>query len=67
MNNHQKFMKQLLKISRKSQLEIAAILEVTPGLISHIITGRRRISPEMIIKLHENFGYSIPEIKELIN
>lgn len=43
---------------KNTQEQIAEMIGVTPGMVSHLMTGRRSVTWRMAKKLSENFGRS---------
>ena len=41
-----------------TQDQIAGMVGITPGMVSHLMTGRRAVTWKMAKKLSENFGRS---------
>jgi transcriptional regulator with XRE-family HTH domain len=51
----------------KNDRAIALNMKISIGTLSKIRTGKLKPSASIIIKIHEQFGISIAEIKALIN
>ena len=45
--------------------QLAEFLGVSPPVISRIRTGKCRVSADIMIRIHEKFGWPISEIKAL--
>ena len=50
----------------KSDLQLALELEKRPSSISKFRTGKRPVTPALIIAVHERFNIPIKTIKELL-
>ena len=46
-------------------IELAEFLGVTPGFISNIKAGRKRLPPEYLNKVSERFGIPIKDLANL--
>lgn len=49
----------------KNDRQLSIKLEVAPPVLSRIRNGKAKVSAEVMIAIHESFGLSIAEIKEL--
>jgi plasmid maintenance system antidote protein VapI len=49
----------------KNDRQLSIKLEVAPPVLSRIRNGKAKVSAEVMIAIHEAFGLSIAEIKEL--
>lgn len=52
--------------SIKSDAELSRKLDVPPPTISKIRSGRVSVSADMILRIHETFGMTVKEIRELL-
>jgi len=50
----------------KNDRQLSERLDVAPPIISRIRNGKSNVSADIMIKIHEVFGLSIAEIKELL-
>lgn len=50
----------------KNDRHLSEKLDVAPPIISRIRNGKSGVSGDIMIKIHEVFGLSIAEIKELL-
>jgi plasmid maintenance system antidote protein VapI len=53
--------------SLSSRLELAELLEVTPGTISNIKVRRLALSSKLLARIQEVSGMSITEIRDLMD
>lgn len=54
------------KYELKNDAEISRRLEVTPPIISKIRNGKTGVSAEIILKIHENLGMPVADIRALL-
>lgn len=50
----------------KNDAELSRKLDVPPPTISKIRSGRISVSADMILRIHETFGMTVKEIRELL-
>jgi len=50
----------------KNDAELSRKLDVPPPTISKIRSGRVNVSADMILRIHETFGMTVKEIRELL-
>ena len=50
----------------KNDAELSRKLDVPPPTISKIRSGKVNVSADMILRIHENFGMPVKEIRELL-
>lgn len=62
------FINQLLAVSgAKNSAALGRILELSKPEISHIRSGKRKVGPTVILRVHEALGLPVKTIREMLS
>jgi transcriptional regulator with XRE-family HTH domain len=65
MKNARERVKERLKKAKRTQRDLASVLDVSESYLSELLSGKRRVSLEMALKLEQETGVPIRDFAQV--